>query len=90
MPSPQTILKWWEMKYHPLSETSREQFMKDKRVLELQQFPETVVQEAISKYLKLDDILGEAKAIQALWNPPLQRKGSNFPMVRNPITGRGN
>lgn len=90
MPSPQKILKWWEMRYHPLSEISRERFVSDKRVLELQRFSEEVVQEAISKHLKLDDILGEAKAIRALWNPPPQGRGSNFPMFRNPITGRGN
>ena len=90
MASPQTILKWWEMKYHQLSVSSRDRFISDERVLELQQFQASVVQEAISKHWKLDDILGEAKAIRALWNPAPQHKGSNFPMIRNPQTGRGN
>ena len=90
MPSPQKILNWWELKYHPLSETSRDRFRADKRVLELQQFSEMIVQEAISKHFMLDDILGEAKALRALWSPTPQRKGSNFPMIRNPYSGKGN
>jgi len=90
MASPSKILQWWEMRYHVLSEESRCRFLSDSRVLDLQQFGDHVIQEAISKHLKLDDILGEAKAIVALWNPAPRRQSSNFPMIRNPISGRGN
>jgi hypothetical protein len=78
------------MKYYPLSDDSRERFLTDARVLELQKYGAPVIQEAISKHFKLDDILGEAQAIAALWDRSPAKRWSNFPMIRNPNTGRGN